>query len=146
MIYLKKFKLFESVECYKYFSKVKNDFTIYNFSDGVYKFRVEFNMDNGDGESEIQWFVWNGREWSFDEVSTNIYSITKTILGNILPEFIKNNKWCTSIIIKGHAKNKEKSEITQRTIVYLRYLRNNPIPGWKLDNYINEIYLDKIED
>ena len=147
MKYLRKYRLFEAVECYKYvLNKTTDDITIYNFTDGTYKFRVEFDKNIEDGESEIQWFVWNGEKWTFDEVPTNIYSLTKTILGNILPEFLKNNDWCTSMLIKGHAKGKEKSEVTQRTMTYLRYLNGNPIPGWSLDSYINEIYLDKIEE
>ena len=147
MKYLRKYRLFEAVECYKYvLNKTTDDITVYNFTDGTYKFRVEFDKNIEDGESEIQWFVWNGEKWTFDEVPTNIYSLTKTILGNILPEFLKNNDWCTSMLIKGHAKGKEKSEVTQRTMTYLRYLNGNPIPGWSLDSYINEIYLDKIEE
>jgi hypothetical protein len=147
MKYLRKYRLFEAVECYKYvLNKTTDDITVYNFTDGTYKFRVEFDKNIEDGESEIQWFVWNGEKWTFDEVPTNIYSLTKTILGNILPEFLKNNDWCTSMLIRGHAKGKEKSEVTQRTMTYLRYLNGNPIPGWSLDSYINEIYLDKIEE
>ena len=38
----------------------------------------------------------------------------------------------------------EKEPIHQRTKVYYRYLKNNPIEGWELDRYGNEIYLDKI--
>ena len=38
----------------------------------------------------------------------------------------------------------ESDAITQRTKVYYRYLQNNPIEGWELDRYGNEIYLDKI--
>jgi hypothetical protein len=146
MKYLRKYRLFEAVECYKYaLNKTTEDITVYNFTDGTYKFRVEFDRNFDEGESELQWFVWNGTTWTFEEVPTNIYSMTKTVLGNILPEFLKNNDWCTSMLIKGAAKGKEKSEITQRTMAYLRYLRGNPIPGWSLDTYINEIYLDKIE-
>jgi hypothetical protein len=44
------------------------------------------------------------------------------------------------------SKRNEKSEITQRTNVYYRFLKNNPIYGWDLDRYQNEIYLDKKED
>jgi hypothetical protein len=46
--------------------------------------------------------------------------------------------------IKGLGKGNESDAITQRTKVYYRYLQNNPIEGWELDRYGNEIYLDKI--
>jgi hypothetical protein len=48
------------------------------------------------------------------------------------------------ITIKGLGKGTEKDSLHQRTKIYYRYLQNNPIDGWKLDRYGNEIYLDKI--
>ena len=46
--------------------------------------------------------------------------------------------------IKGLGKENEKESLSQRTKIYYRYLQNNPIDGWELDKYGNEIYLDKI--
>jgi adenylate kinase family enzyme len=42
--------------------------------------------------------------------------------------------------------NKDNGEkyLIIRTKLYWRYLNNNPIPGWELDRYGNEIYLYKI--
>jgi hypothetical protein len=144
MKYLSNFKVFEKVECYPYtLSKVTDLLTVYKFSDGNYYFRVEFDTDKEEKDAELRWLVWNGENWTYDEVPTNIFSITKTVLGNILPEFIRENEWCQSLIIKGLPKEREKSEVSQRTKTYLRYLTTNPIKGWTLDSYINEIYLDK---
>ena len=68
----------------------------------------------------------------------------KTIFSDIIPDFISKNDWCAEIAIKGLGKGNESDAITQRTKVYYRYLQNNPIEGWELDRYGNEIYLDKI--
>ena len=76
-------------------------------------------------------------------VKTNPFKVTETILGEIVPDFISKNDWCDTIIIKGLAKPGEKEQITQRTKMYLRYLTNNPIEGWSVDRYQNEIYIDR---
>jgi hypothetical protein len=68
----------------------------------------------------------------------------KTIFNGIISDFISKNDWCSEITIKGLGKGNESDAITQRTKVYYRYLQNNPIEGWELDRYGNEIYLDKI--
>ena len=92
MKYLKPFQLLESVESYNYeLTKVTEDFTIYKFSDGNWQFRVEFDTDKEDGEAELRWFVWDGQQWGFKEVPTNIFRITNTILGDILREYISEN-------------------------------------------------------
>jgi hypothetical protein len=82
--------------------------------------------------------------WSYDVVKTNLYQLMSTIFTEIVPEFIKSNDWCNCIKIVGLGKKVEKDEITQRTKLYWRYLTKNPIQGWELDRYGNEIYLDKV--
>ena len=142
MKYLK--PIFEFVEPYTFeYGDHKGATYYYYFSDSVNDFRVEIDR-KPEGEVEILYRVKDGDEWTFKLVSTNIYRILKTIFGEIIPDFISKNDWCQMITIKGLGKGTEKEPIHQRTKVYYRYLKNNPIEGWELDRYGNEIYLDKI--
>ena len=50
---------------------------------------------------------------------------------------------CERVLLVGLGKENESDAITQRTKVYYRYLQNNPIEGWEIDRYGNEIYLNK---
>ena len=70
--------------------------------------------------------------------------MTETIIGKILNDFLNRNDWVETVKIVGLGKTTEKDAITQRTKLYWRYLNNNPITGWELDRYGNEIYLYKI--
>lgn len=115
----------------------------YYFSDGQNDFRVEIDR-KPEGEVEVIYRVKEGNDWTFKVVKTNIFSLLKTIFSGIIPDFISKNDWCQMITIKGLGKGTEKDPIHQRTKVYYRYLQNNPIEGWELDRYSNEIYLDKI--
>lgn len=142
MKYLK--PIFEFVESYPFEEAGSISGTYYYFfSDGNNKFRVEIDR-KPQGEVEILYRVKNGSDWTFDIVSTNIYRLLKTIFSSIIPDFISKNDWCQMITIKGLGKGTEKEPITKRTKIYYRYLQNNPIEGWELDRYGNEIYLDKI--
>lgn len=142
MKYLK--SIFESIEFFPFEEAGKIDGTYYYFfSDGQNEFRVEIDR-KPEGEAEILYRVKEGNDWTFKVVSTNIFSLLKTIFNGILPDFISKNDWCKMITIKGLGKATEKEPIHQRTKVYYRYLQNNPIEGWELDRYGNEIYLDKI--
>ena len=136
--------IFEFIESYPFEEAGKIDGTYYYFfSDGINDFRVEIDR-KPEGEAEVLYRVKKENEWTFDLVKTNIFSLLKTIFGDIIPDFLSKNGWCQMITIKGLGKGTESEAITQRTKIYYRYLQNNPIEGWELDRYGNEIYLDKI--
>ena len=143
MKYLTKYRLFESIEPYKfqYIGKERASY-IYKFSDGINEFRVEIDR-LPDGEAELRYLVKDGESWSFKEVKTNIFKVCETVFGVILRDFINKNEWCSMIVINGLGKESEKESYTQRTKVYWRYLSNNPINGWSIDKYNNEIYIDR---
>jgi len=136
--------ILESIEFYPFEDGGLEGATYYyHFSDGQNDFRVEIDR-KPQGEAEIVYRVKTGDNWTFELVPTNIFSLLKTIFSGIIPDFISKNDWCSEITIKGLGKKNESDAITQRTKVYYRYLQNNPIEGWELDRYGNEIYLDKI--
>lgn len=142
MKYLK--SIFESIVSYPFeYSGHEGATYYYLFSDGQNEFRVEIDR-KPEGEAEILYRVKEGENWTFKVVQTNIFRLLKTIFDGILPDFISKNDWCQMITIKGLGKGNEKDSLHQRTKVYYRYLQNNPIEGWELDRYGNEIYLDKI--
>ena len=142
MIHIK--SIFESIESFPFEDGGLEGATYYYFfSDGQNEFRVEIDR-KPEGEAEILYRVKESDEWTFKVVQTNIFSLLKTIFSGIIPDFISKNDWCQMITIKGLGKGTEKDPLHQRTKVYYRYLQNNPIDGWKLDRYGNEIYLDKI--
>ena len=137
--------IFESIESYPFENgSLEVDTYYYFFSDGQNEFRVEIDR-NSQNEVDLVYRVKNDNEWTFKVVQTNIFSLLKTIFGGIIPNFISKNEWCQMITIKGLGKGSESDAITQRTKVYYRYLQKNPIEGWELDRYGNEIYLDKIK-
>lgn len=145
MKFIQSFKLFESIQSY--------DFT-YEGQDGTYwiyllndefenQFKVEISR-HPENEIELIYLVKDGDNWTYKEVKTNIWRLTETIIGKILNHFLILNDWVETVKIVGLGKNTEKDAITQRTKLYWRYLSNNPIQGWELDKYGNEIYLYKI--
>ena len=136
--------IFESIDFFPFEDGGLEGATYYYFfSDGQNEFRVEIDR-KPEGEAEILYRVKEGSEWTFKVVQTNIFSLLKTIFSGIIPDFISKNDWCQMITIKGLGKGTEKDPLHQRTKVYYRYLQNNPMDGWELDRYGNEIYLDKI--
>ena len=142
MKYLK--SILESIDSYSFEEGGKIDGTYYYFfNDGQNEFRVEIDR-KPEGEAELIYRVKEENEWTFKVVSSNIFRLLKTIFSSIIPDFISKNEWCSQITIKGLGKETEKDSLHQRTKIYYRYLQNNPIEGWELDRYDNEIYLDKI--
>jgi hypothetical protein len=142
MKHLLTYKLFESVQSYDWSFDELN---------GVYYFKDEFNNQfrveidrHPENEVEIRYLTKDGDKWTFKEVKTNIFRVTETVMGQILKDFLSRNDWVQSVKIVGLGKTTEKEAITQRTKLYWRYLSNNPMDGWELDKYGNEIYLDKI--
>lgn len=136
--------IFEFVESYPFEEAGKIQGTYYYFfSDETNDFRVEIDR-KPEGEVELLYRVKVDNSWSFEVVPTNIYKVMKTIFTDILNDFISKNDWCQMITIKGLGKDVESEAITKRTKIYYRYLQRNPIEGWQLDKYGNEIYLDKI--
>lgn len=145
MKFIQSFKIFESVESYDFKYEGKDG------PNSIYKLKDEFGNNfiveisrHPQNEVELIYLVENDGKWSFKEVKTNIWRLTETIIGKILNDFLSKNEWVESVKIVGVGKKMEKDAITQRTKLYWRYLNNNPIPGWNIDKYGNEIYLYKI--
>ena len=145
MKHLLRFKLFEAVQSYDWkFDGQDGNCWIYYFDDEFgNQFRVEIER-HPENEVEIRYLVKDGDDWNYKEVKTNVWKITETVMGQILKDFISKNDWVQSVKIVGLGKTTEKESVTQRTKLYWRYLNNNPINGWELDRYGNEIYLYKV--
>ncbi len=158
MKYLKKFKMFESLKTgYSYQLVNGDDFiTSYEFSDDSNnKFLVQFKNDKiGPVKSprlsktyELCYYVWDDdiNDWSVSKiVNANIWMILQTVLGDILNDFISRKSWVSIIRIEGLSKETQKTFISQRTKIYLRYLRSNPIKGYDIEYFgSNKINLVK---
>jgi hypothetical protein len=145
MKHLIKFKIFESVQSYDFtYEGQEGTSWVYLLKDEFEnQFKVEISR-RPENEVELIYLVKSGDNWTYKEVKTNIWKLTETIIGKILNDFLNRNDWVESVKIVGLGKNTEKDAITQRTKLYWRYLSNNPIQGWELDKYGNEIYLYKI--
>jgi hypothetical protein len=134
-----------------------NDFIVkYYFKDiDLNDFMVQFKNDTVGSKSspmlgnsyEITWYVLDDKvnKWSVTKiVNTDIWRTLHTIFGDILEFFLLERTWVTSIRLEGLSKENEKiNSITQRTKFYLRHLRNNPVPMFKLENRGNKILLTK---
>jgi len=98
---------------------------------------------------ELTYFVWDEEieDWSIDKiVNSNVFRVMKTIFGEIVPLFLSEKSWINLLRFEGLAKeNENRFVITQRTKLYLRYLSNNPIEGYKMENNGNKINLIKIK-
>lgn len=147
MKYLKRFNQINEGYDYRLFQDEakKGDEIDYYFND---EFENQFNVNFKfiDEDSCIMLYNVYDKEtndWGFNLVKTNIYKLFETVFKDILNDFISKNKWCNRIEMTGLGKKVEKDEITQRTKAYIRYLMNNPIKGWVLEHYINEITLIK---
>lgn len=145
MKHLITFKIFESVKSYDFtYEGQEGTYWVYLLKDEFEnQFKVEISR-RPENEVELIYLVKSGDNWTYKEVKTNIWKLTETIIGKILNDFLNRNDWVESVKIVGLGKNSEKEAITQRTKLYWRYLNNNPMIGWELDRYGNEIYLYKI--
>jgi hypothetical protein len=99
-------------------------------------------------EYEVTYYVFDESKEYYNVsklVNVNPYNILKTVFGDILKDFIKRKSWVNTITMFGLAKEREKSYVSQRTKMYVRYLERNPINGYKLEyNGNNKISLIKI--
>jgi hypothetical protein len=145
MKHLLRFKLFEAVQSYDWkFDGQDGPYWIYLLHDEFgNRFKVEISR-HPENEIELIYLVKDGDNWTYKEVKTNIWRLTETIIGRILNDFLNRNDWVETVKIVGLGKTTEKESVTQRTKLYWRYLNNNPIHGWELDRYGNEIYLYKV--
>jgi len=154
MKYLKRFNQIN--EGYSFTKKYnKSNVVIYLFKDEFNNsFKTSFtpyiNLDDNEYDSsyELDWEVFNKskRKWTYDIVSTNIYKLLSTILGDILNDFISKNINCDVIAITGHPEKDENGNLIEnrRFKVYNRYLTNYPIKGWFKTIDGDDIYLNKI--
>lgn len=131
-----KFKLFES--SYEYY--LSNNHSLFKDEYGN-EFKVEFKKLDDDFIEVIYLVKDNRGNWTYNEVETNIFRVTRTIIGEILPEYLNENNWIDVVLIKGLSKETEKDFISKRTKWYLRFLENNPIKGWTKERDGNNIYL-----
>ncbi len=103
-------------------------------------------------EYTMSYFVKNGTicgedNWSVSKlVNSNPLRIVKTVFGKITNDFLNEKKWCNKLHIEGLSKDNEKDFVSQRTKMYVRYLIQNPIVGFKMETPrdINSIYSNKI--
>ena len=145
MKFIQSFKLFEAIQSYDFtYEGQDGPYSIYLLNDEFgNQFKVEISR-HPENEIELIYLVKDGDNWTYKEVKTNIWRLTETIIGKILNDFLSKNEWVEVVKIVGLGKTTEKEAITQRTKLYWRYLTRNPISGWELDRYGNEIYLYKI--
>ena len=96
---------------------------------------------------ELTYFVWDEDilNWSIDKiVNSNIFRVTKTVFGDVINSFLNSKPWVKTLRFEGISKQTEgKYVITKRTKLYTRYLKNNPIEGYRLESDMNRINLIK---
>jgi hypothetical protein len=143
MKYLNKFNESNSMDIIKN-DNYNTDYIFYD--DNHNKFLVQFKKTKGNTYT-MSYFVWDNsiKNWSVSKlINSNPWKIVSTIIGKIVINFLEI-KECDKLYFEGLAKENEKEFITQRTKMYLRYLKNNPIPNYNLTNYGNNtITLSKI--
>lgn len=146
--------LIESVEPYQWKFISDSDYVVkYSFEDiNGNEYLVEFKNDYekiGDrkilsNQYELVYFVKDDNDYNVRKiVNVNPYRTLKTILNDILNDFLKRKSWINSIRMQGLGKDFEKDYITQRTKLYVRYLQRNPIPNFELKQYGNTLKLNK---
>lgn len=149
--------LLESVESYDWeFDSDTDNKVRYTFKDTYENlYLVEFKniprLRSGKNdlstEYELSYFVYDKSKNYYDVsklVNVNPFKTLKTVLGDILNDFIKRKSWVKKITMVGLSKDREREYISQRTKMYVRYLERNPLPGYRMENYGNRINLIKI--
>lgn len=150
MKYLIKFENMSEIKSYDIKSITGDDFLVkYEFTDlDGNDYLVQFKNDTLGPKSrpilgnsyELTYYVWDDEvnNWNVNKiVNGNVWRILHTVLGTVLIDFVTKRPWVTTIRIEGLAKEQEKDFVTQRTKMYLRHLRNNTIPGFRVENFGN---------
>lgn len=129
---------------------VKYGFTDVDKNDYLVQFKNDPTGPNNSilGSSyELTYFVWDEDilDWSVDKiVNSNIFRVTKTVFGDVVASFLNSTPWVKTLRFEGISKEtEEKYTITKRTKLYTRYLKNNPIEGYRLESDGNRINLIK---
>ncbi len=138
--------IFEGVDSYQWKNISDNGKMIeYKFTDiSDNKYKVAFTKNSYDMTYELTYYVHDKDYYSVSKVvNTNPYKILQTVFGDILNDFIKK-KNPKKIVINGLSKDKERSYVSQRTKMYVRYLERNNINGYKLSHHGNRINLTKL--
>ena len=129
-----------------------NDFYVdYEFYDILGNhFFVQFKNITSNGkltkEYTFSYFVWDQdiENWSVTkEVGSNPFRIVRTVLGDVLNDFIKRKLWCSRIHFEGLSSEQERDYISRRSKMYLRFLEQNPLIGWSWINYGNKFILSR---
>jgi hypothetical protein len=149
--------IIEGIESYEVRLLKGDDFLVkYTFTDVEGNdYLAQFKNDSmGPGGSmlgssyELTYFVWDDEinDWSISKVvNSNIFRLVKTIFSDIVPEFLIKRPWVKMLRFEGLSKeNEDKFAITQRTRLYIRFLTNNPINGYRMEKNGNKISLIKI--
>jgi len=144
--------LLKFVTTYEDSVKITNDtehLVEYQFNDELgNKFLVQFkNVPIGkktlSKKYTMSYFVWDKsiQNWSVTKmVGTNPLKVVATVLGHVMDDFLKRKFYlCNEVQFEGLAKENERHFITQRTKMYLRYLEQNPKPGFTYTNWGNNI-------
>jgi hypothetical protein len=91
----------------------------------------------------MSYFVWDSmiNNWSVTKMAgTNPWRVVSTVLGVIVTDFLKRKSFlCNTLKFEGLAKENEKSFVTQRTKMYLRWLSMNPISNFSVINHGNNL-------
>lgn len=154
MRHLKYFKLFQESNSYKTSVNLARDDNYhvdYTFEDDLGNhFFVQFKNITSNGkltkEYTFSYFVWDQdiENWSVTkEVGSNPFRIVRTVLGDVLNDFIKRKLWCSRIHFEGLSSEQERDYISRRSKMYLRFLEQNPLIGWSWVNYGNKFILSR---
>jgi hypothetical protein len=141
--------IFESVDPYQweFIDKTYKKVT-YQFNDMENnRYLVEFKNKTyirNEIEYELTYYVYNDDHYSVTKiVNVNPYKILSTVFGDILKDFL-SKVYVDKVYMVGVSKDRERSFISKRTNMYLRYLQRNPINGFSIGQSGNTISLNKI--